>query len=42
MAPFYGWDSSPLSSQESRVPGSHLIDIGRMKGRVDHGATQWF
>ena len=24
------------------VPGTHLINIGKMKGRVDHGATQWF
>ena len=24
------------------VPGTHLIDIGRKKGWVDLGATQWF
>lgn len=24
------------------VPGTNLIDYGRVKGRVYHGATQWF
>ena len=24
------------------IPGTHLIDLGRMKGRVDLGATEWF
>ena len=24
------------------VPSTHLINIGKMKGRVDRGATQWF
>ena len=23
-------------------PGTHLIDLGRVKGSVDLGATQWF
>ena len=23
-------------------PGTHFIDLGRMKGWVDLGATQWF
>ena len=23
------------------IPGTHLIDLGRMKGWVDIGATQW-
>ena len=23
-------------------PSTHLIDLGKMKGRVDLGATQWF
>ena len=28
--------------QFSEIPGTHFIDIGKMKGRVDLGATQWF
>ena len=24
------------------VSGTHLIDLGKMKGRVDLGDTQWF
>ena len=24
------------------IPGTHLIDLGRMTGSVDLGATQWF
>ena len=24
------------------TPGTHLIDLRRMKGWVDLGATQWF
>ena len=24
------------------IPGTHFTDLGRMKGRVDLGATQWF
>ena len=23
------------------IPGTHLVDLGRMKGWVDIGATQW-
>ena len=31
-----------LTTQSSGVPGTHLMDLGRMKGWVDFGATQWF
>ena len=24
------------------VPGTHLIDLGKVKGCIDLGATQWF
>ena len=24
------------------IPGTHFIDLGRTKGRVDLGTTQWF
>ena len=24
------------------IPGTHLIDLGRMKGRVDLATPQWF
>ena len=54
MAPFYGWGSTasrlqPLQGgsllftiQFPEIPGTHFIDLGRMKGWVDLGATQWF
>ena len=54
MAPFYGWGSvvtrlEPLrggsllfTAKFPEVPGTHFIDLGRMKGRVDLGATRWF
>ena len=54
MAPFYCWGSnfSRLQSHYKKavyftiqfpgVPDTQLIDIGRMKGWVDLGATQWF
>ena len=54
MAPFYGWGSSasglvPLrggsllfTTMFPDIPGTHFIDLGRMKGWVDLGATQWF
>ena len=44
MAPFYGWDSTaprlePLrggnllfTTKFPEIPGTHLIDLGRMKG----------
>ena len=54
MAPFYGWGSiasrlEPLrggsllfTTKFPEIPGTHFIDLGRMKGWVDLGATQWF
>ena len=54
MAPFYGWGltASRLHSlrggsllftiQFPEIPGTHFIDLRRMKGCVDFGATQWF
>ena len=54
MAPFYGWGSTasklgPLqvgsllfTTKFPEIPRSHFIDIGRKKGWVDLGATQWF
>ena len=54
MAPFYGWGSTALRLEPLRggsllfttkfpeIPGTHFIDLGRMKGCVDLGATQWF
>ena len=54
MAPFYGWGSTasrlePLqrgsllfTTKFPEIPGTHLIDIGRMKSCVNLGATQWF
>ena len=54
MAPFYGWDSTasglePLwkgsllfTTKSLEIPGTHVIDLGRMKGWVDLGATHGF
>ena len=54
MAPFYGWGSTasclePLwggsllyNTEFREIGGTHFIDLGRMKGWVDLGATQWF
>ena len=54
MAPFYEWGSTasrlePLRggsvlfiTKFSEIPGTHFIDLGRMKGWVDFRATQWF
>ena len=54
MTPFYGWGSNasrlePLrggsllfTTKFPEIPGTHFIDLGRMKGRVDLGATQWY
>ena len=54
MAPFYRWDSTASRLQPLRegsllftiqlpeIPGTHFIDLRRMKGWVDLGATQWF
>ena len=54
MAPFNGWGSTasrlkPLwggsllfTTKFPEIPGTHFIDLRRMKGWVDLGATQWF
>ena len=54
MAPFYGWGSTASRLEPLRggsllfttkfpdIPGTHFIDLRRMKGWVDLGATQWF
>ena len=54
MALFYGWGSAASRLESLRggsllfttkfpeIPGTHFIDLGRMKGWVDFGATQWF
>ena len=54
MARFYGWGSTawrlvPLrggsllfTTKFWDIPGAHFIDLRRMKGWVDLGATQWF
>ena len=54
MAPFYGWGSTasrlePLrggsllfTTKFPKIPGTLLIDLGRMNGWVDLGGTQWF
>ena len=54
MAPVYGWGSTasrlmPLwgdnllfTAKFPDIPGTYLIDLGRMKGWVNLGATQWF
>ena len=54
MALFYGWSSTasrlePLrggsllfTTRFPEIPGTHFIDLGRMKGWVDLGATQQF
>ena len=52
MTPFDGWCSitsrlEPLrggsllfTTQFPEIPGTHFIDLGKMKGLVDLGATQ--
>ena len=54
MAPFYGWgstasrleplqgDSLLFTTKFPEISGTHFIDLGRMKGWVDLGATQCF
>ena len=53
MAPFHGWGSTasrlePLrgghllfTTKFTEIPGTHFIDLKKMKGRVDLGAIQW-
>ena len=54
MASFYGWGStasrldslrwgsSLFTTKFPEIPGTHFIDLGRMKGWVDLGDTKWF
>ena len=54
MPPFYGWGSTASRLQPLRgsrllfttkfpkILGTQFIDLGRMKGWLDPGATQWF
>ena len=54
MATFYGWSSTASRLEPLRggsllftikfpeIPGTYFINLGRMKGSVDLGATQWF
>ena len=54
MAPFCGWVSTvsrlePLrrgillfTTKFPEIPGTHIIDLGKMKGWVDLRVTQWF
>ena len=54
MAPFYGWGSTAPRLEPTRggslfftnkfpeIPGTHFIDLRRMKGQVDLGVTWWF
>ena len=54
MAPFYGWGSPVSGLQSHRkktvyflplslgIHSTHVIELGRVKGWVDLGATQWF
>ena len=54
MASFYGWGSfasrlEPLwggsllfTTKFSEIPGTRFINLRRMKGWADLGATQWF
>ena len=54
MPPFYGWGLTASRLQPLRggsllftiqfpeSPGTHFIDLGRIKGGVDLVATHWF
>ena len=54
MAPFYGWvqlapgqiepfrGSLLFIAKFPEIPGTHFVDLGRMKHSFDLGATQWF
>ena len=54
MSPFYRWGSTTsrpepiqggslfFTTKFPEIPGTHFIDLGRIKGLVDHGAPQWF
>ena len=54
MVHFYGWGSTAsrlvslrggsllFTTKFPDIPGTHFIDLRRMKGWADLGATQWF
>ena len=54
MAPFYGWGSTAsrlepfwggsllYNTKFPEIPGTHFINLGKMKGWVDLAATQCF
>ena len=42
MAPFYWWGSLLFTTKFPEIPRTHFIDLLRMKGWVDLGATQLF
>ena len=54
MAPFYGWGSTLsrlvqlqggsllFTTKFPEVPGTHFIDLRKMKGSVNLGANMWF
>ena len=54
ISPFYRWGSTAsrleplrggslfLNTKFPEIPGTDLIDLLRMKGRVNLGATHWF
>ena len=54
MVPFYGWGLTvsrlePLwgggllyNTKFPEIPGTHFINLGRVKGWFDLGATEWF
>ena len=31
-----------FTTKSPEIPGTHFIDLGRMKGYIDLGATPWF
>ena len=54
MVPFHGWRSTvsrleqlwggslPFTNKFPEIPGTHFINIGRIKDWVNLGVTQWF
>ena len=34
-------ESLPFTTKSPGVPGTHLVDLGRMKGLLKLGATHW-
>ena len=54
FVPFHGWGSFASRIEPLRgdsllfitkflgIPGNHFTGLGKVKGRVDLGATQWF